>query len=385
MVKLASLITAVAAFIGGVFNQPSVMQSAPPQAAMVQNIVAPVIQELESIAQNMLPSVKVKPIPVTQKTETAVQPLSEKNRQIISAPVPSSTVSFTAQSFLDATTLTQFERRDGPFEARLETNLGGGQTSVWDFSEASVGTGNSSSPVFAMSYSCTPAPVQAITGASDQNPTFTARTQYACTVSLTPQSGTDLRTQSKQFSFTTPAGQLIVTPPAAINTVLKDTENDGGLVFTNEDSKPITINQMAVDVSYTGLSTVNGPIILRIINPATGQSTGDYHLENLPADPSQQFTFSQSGISLPVSLTLPAGGEKLLPIELLGTHTMSIAGVNPTVTVKLRGITTNRDDSNIVLNDAQLSWSCVVTFQVYDPNATSGALVAGDACGIGGN
>jgi len=170
-----------------------------------------------------------------------------------------------------------------------------------------------------------------------------------------------------------------------MSTVLKNDEDDGGFVFNNEDTQPITVTQMTLDVSYTALSTVYGPIIMRVVNPVTGQSTGDYHLESVPAVPGQQYAFAQPGMVIPVALTIPAGSQKLLPIQLVGIHTMSIEGVNPVVTVTLRDVTTGHASGNTVINGTQLSWSCVVTFAAYDPNATSGALVAGDACGVGGN
>jgi hypothetical protein len=393
---VVSFIAACAAFVGGIFNQPSVMQSIPPQAAMVQSIVAPAggplapaIEEIAAVAQNLLPTIKIKlmrsSVVVAANASITASPAAAPKKIVASttSSAPTSSIAVTAQSFLNATALTAVERRDGPYEVHLATDLGSAGTIAWDLSETSVGGGLI--PSFPMSYSCDPMPIPAVTGSSDQNPTFTPRTSYTCTLSLTPQSGNDLRTQSKSFSFITPPGQLMVTAPSAIGTVLKNGENDGGFVFTNEDTEPITITQMTLDISYTGLSTVYGPLVFRVVNPVNGQPDGDYHLENLPAITGQQYTFGQSGMVIPASLTIPAGGQKLLPIQVLGVDTMSIQGVNPSMTVTLRGITTNRTDSNAVINGAQLAWSCVVSFVSYDPNATSGAVADGDACGVGGN
>ena len=404
MAKLASIIASAVALVGGMFNQPSVMQSAPPQAAMVQNIVAPAIQEIQTIAQNLLPSVKVKMVaPVAASTSTA-QPAAQLSAQTspsttgrtphvstTTRPTPSLTSIATSsapaplstEAFLKATVVTPIERRDGPFEIQFGTALGSGQSDTWDLTDATVGGGQE--PMFAISYTCDPAPIPAPVGAQDQNPTFTSRTPYSCTVSLTPQSGSDLRAQTKQFSFTIPAGQLIVTAPPSMSTVLKNDLDNGGFVFNNEDTASTTITQLTVDVSYTALSTLYGPLILRVVDPATGQPAGDFHLENLPAVTGQQFTFAQSGMAIPVSFTLPPGAVKLLPLQLLGVHTMSVLGTNPVATITLRSIATNRADSNAVMNSASLSWNCVVTTASYDPNATSGPLVAGDACNVGGN
>jgi hypothetical protein len=165
-----------------------------------------------------------------------------------------------------------------------------------------------------------------------------------------------------------------------MNTVLHSGENDGGFVFNNEDTQPVTISNLTVDVSYTALNTEAGPIVLRIVDPTTGNSLGDYHLESITKDPVIPYTYGQLGIQIPLSFVLGAQKQKLLPIELLGADPMQIQGVNPTFTLTLRGVTTAPVVSKLIITAAQIAWSCVVPIGGFDPNATSGAFAAGTAC-----
>lgn len=389
--KIGAIIAGSAALIGGVFDHPNVMQSFPPQAAMVQRIIAepltvPKIPVPETnsatlaLLPNLLPAVAIRMVHPVSHATTSTRGSAPTTAPTIHPQTPPSGP-ITTQAFLDATTITTTERRDGPFEVTLSTSLPGGTTpTIWDFSQTTVG----SNPAFSMSYSCNPNPLFPDPASSDQNPTFTPRTPYKCTISLTPLSGSDLRTQSKEFDFTIPPGQLIVTTPPSMNTVLKSGENTGGFVFTNNDAVAATVSQLTLDVSYTALTPAYGPTVLRVVNPATGQSAGDYHLESLPADPSRPYSYSQSGITIPISFKVMPGSQKMIPIEVLGVHTMSIQDVNPTLTISLRNVQ-NDHDSQTVVNGATLTWSCIVSFAIYDPNATSGAIASGQACGIGGN
>ena len=216
--------------------------------------------------------------------------------------------------------------------------------------------------------------------AIDQSPTFNVRASYACTINLTPISGSSRQTQSKQYSFTTGAGQLVVTPPSYMNTVLKDNENFGGFVFRNDDAEPVTITGLDIDVSYTALNIADSPLVLRFMDPSTELSLTDYHLENLAVNPSLPYTHAETNIHIPLSFTINASSPKMLPIKILGAHRMSISGVDPTITVTLREVATNQSVTKIVLGSAKLSWSCIVAVGAYDPNATSGPYATGRAC-----
>jgi hypothetical protein len=288
-----------------------------------------------------------------------------------SAPV--STV-MTAQSVLDATTMTLREERDGPYEVIFTTTSTTGANMTWGL--------NGGLSAFSTSYSCDPEPTSPLPGAIDMNPMFDVRTSYNCTVSLAATTGSDLSTKSKQFSFATPAGQLVVTPPASMVTILHDDENDGGFVFNNEDAQPVTITNLTIDASYTALDTSERPLLLRPVNPTTGLSFGDYHLETLVADPSVPYTYAGTNITIPISLTLKPKTEKMLPIEILGVHRLSILGTDPAVTITLRGVTTSQGTSGgkTVIASNQISWSCIVPLGGYDPNATSGPFITGQAC-----
>jgi hypothetical protein len=282
-------------------------------------------------------------------------------------------IAMNAQSFLAATTISYKELRDGPYELVFTTDEGGGNLVMWGLAATSTGQ-------FGISSSCNPVPTSALVTDPDQNPTFGVRTTGDCNVTLQPLSGTDMRAQSKDFSFTTPPGQFVVTPPASMDTLLQQSENDGGFVFNNEDNQTTTLSGITIGVSYTALNVAQGPLVLRFINPATGASFDDYHLEDLPTDPSIPYTHAQTNISIPLGFVIAPSTQKLLPIELLGADPMSIQGVNPTLTITLSGIATDPVVSKLAMGAAQISWSCVVPVGGYDPNATSGAFAAGNAC-----
>jgi len=119
---------------------------------------------------------------------------------------------------------------------------------------------------------------------------------------------------------------------------------------------------------------------LRFADPATELPLADYHLENLAADSSFLFTHAGTNIHIPLSFTINAASLKMLPVNILGVHKMSVYGVDPTVTVTLREVSTNQNVTRVVLNSAKISWSCIVPIGAYDPNATSGPYVTGQAC-----
>jgi len=394
---LTSLLT-----IGSVLARSDVSVLPPPSAADQTAIIAANIDYLVSstpsstgfpnvsasgtalgIKPDLLPHLHYRPFKAFLANRSSTAATSTATVAATKPKTPTTTVAVSppplnAQAFLKATALSFKERRDGPYEAVFTTTAGSGNL-TWGFDAATVGGANGV-PKFAITYSCDPQPTLPIPGDPDQNPTFNVHTLYDCNVTASALTGTDQRPQSKDFPFTTPAGQFIVTPPASMNTVLRDDENDGGFTFNNEDSQPVTLSGLTIDVSFRALNLAEGPLVLRFVNPATGLSLYDYHLENLPADPSGQFLHSQAGIQIPFSFTLAAGAEKLLPIQVLGVHRMSIQGIDPTITITLRGVATDPPVGKLILGQALISWSCVVPFGSYDPNATSGAFAAGNAC-----
>jgi len=403
MVNLWRLLTTSLTAVALLFGHSGVSVAPPPTPAdqtaiVLQNIASLVAISLPSstfasssaliptptLKPGLLPKLNFKPFKVSTATTSGAMATGAKPSTpavVVSAPVKSAPLAtMNAQTFLNATTLSFKEQREGPFEPVLTTNIGGGNTIVWNPTQTtSVGGTGTFAPSFSVSYSCDPPPDSPLPTASDQNPTFEVRTAYDCTVTLTPQTGADRTARSKDFSFTTPAGQLIVAPPASMNTVLANDENDGGIVFNNEDTNPVTITNLVVDVSYTAL--VGGtPLVLRFADPVTGLSLYDYHLENVPLDPGSTYTHTVTGIQVPLSFTVGAEKAKMLPVEILGVNRMSVLGVNPTVTVTLRNVVTNPFVERLILTAAQLSWSCVVPVGGFDPNATSGAFAAGNAC-----
>ncbi len=374
-------------------SQPDVVTNVPQAAIMVQNVVAPPTSISTSststaiststvststaatIRFGSLPVVKVPPFKATSTAvssrKTATQPSQPK-----SAPMPTVV---TARSLLDATTLSVSEERDDPYKATFVTDAGTYGKITWSLDDATL-TASDSMPSFSISFSCNPSPNIPDPSALDQNPTFNVRTSYTCTIDFAPASGSDQRTQSKQFSFTTGAGQLIITPPSSMNTLLNNNTNFGGFTFRNDDTQPITITGLDIDVSYKGLNIANTPLVLRVENPVSGASLADYHLENLAADPSSSYAYAGTDIHIPLSFTLGAASQKMLPVDILGVQRLNIYGVNPTIAVTLRGVTTNQSANKIVLSSPTISWSCVVPLGAYDPNATSGPYATGQAC-----
>ena len=71
----------------------------------------------------------------------------------------------------------------------------------------------------------------------------------------------------------------------------------------------------------------------------------------------------------------------MLPLEILGVSVMGVSGASPAMTITLRNITTDGTSGvKVLLNAPQISWSCIVPLTGYDPNATSGPYVTGEAC-----
>ncbi len=369
-------------------SQPDVAMDVPQAAIMVQNVAAPLASISTSSTSTViststtattsfgsLPVVQVPPFKATSTAtssrKTATQPSQPKSAQIPTA--------VTARSLLDATTLSVSEEHDGPYKVTFVTDAGTYGKIPWSLDDATL-TVSESMPSFSVSFSCNPLPNTPNPSAPDQNPTFDVRASYTCTIDFTPTSGSDHRTQSKQFSFATGAGQLIITPPSSMNTMLNNNANFGGFIFRNDDTQPITITGLDIDVSYRGLNIINTPLVLRVENPATGVSLVDYHLEKLAADPSSSYAYAGTDIHIPLSFTLGATSQKMLPVDILGVQRLSIYGINPTIAVTLRGVTTNQNMNKIVLSSPKISWSCIVPLGAYDPNATSGPYATGQAC-----
>jgi hypothetical protein len=114
------------------------------------------------------------------------------------------------------------------------------------------------------------------------------------------------------------------------------------------------------------------PVVLRFEDPATEASIADYHLESLAPNPAVPYTYAGTDIHIPLSFTINAASQKMLPVEILGVHRLGIYGVNPTIAITLRQVTIDKTQNKVVLDAAKISWSCIVPLGAYDPNATSG-------------
>ena len=65
---------------------------------------------------------------------------------------------------------------------------------------------------------------------------------------------------------------------------------------------------------------------------------------------------------------------------MTGVNRMGVSGTSPTVAITVTGLTTNQSDDKLILNNARISWSCIVPTTAYDPNATTGPYATGQAC-----
>lgn len=347
---------------------PAMPSSLPPQTALIMptsraGAAASNATETTAVIPDLLPQ-----ITLSTTTSSATAPPPAHATAAPAKRAPALPPLATAEALLSHTTTTLAQRTGGAYGLVFNAVSGGKTVLSWQYGTAAVG-GSNGIPRFSATYSCDPPPSQL----------FAVRTNYSCTVSLTPTSGADLRTQTHQFDFTTGFGEFLASPPANMDTHLVNDENDGGFVFTNDDTKPITVLSETFVVSYTGLSTAYGPLVLRLMNPAHATDYIDYHLENIPPVASSSY-LHRAIITLPMPVAVGAANAKMLPIKVLGVHKLSIVGVNPTITITLDSVTTDRSDILMRLGTPHISWGCIVALSYDNPNATSGPFATGEAC-----
>ncbi len=334
-----------------------------------------------TVTPGLLPVVALTPGKLLKQRTATAPKLALKMLAPTVSPQPASTApqtALSAQAFLAGTTLAP-RPYGGVYKAVFSTNAGAGAALSWGLDAATLG-GTALAPQFSVSYSCDPPPNMPLPGDANQIPTFNVRSSYTCTVSLTPLSGNDRRIQSRSFSFSTGAGPFTVTTPAALATVLRNGENDGGFVFNNQDTLPVTVTGLTLDVSYTALNTGAGPMVLQILDPVAGTPIAEQHLEDIPADPTAAYTHARSGIVIPLSFTIKPMTQKLLPLRIMGVSVMGIPDATPTINVVLKNVAADQASGAALANNIALSWSCIVPPTGYDPNATSGPYATGQAC-----
>ncbi len=270
---------------------------------------------------------------------------------------------------LDHTTVSLVQRLDSTYRAAFSTETSKSKPLGWDLGQTSVG-GSGGIPQFDVSYACDIPPFPAPPAAPDQSPVFLMRTYYSCDVSLTPTSGVDLRTQTKNFSFKTDGGRLKVM--TALARTLVNGKNDSGFIFNNEDSEPVTLTGLTLDISFTALSVID-PLVIRFADGKTEKSIVDYPINGLPDDQSIQFTKRKSGIQIPLSFTIKANSQRLLAISALGVQALSISSTTPAVEIDLVDATFDRTDVRPYFNSRTIKWYCVVP--------QLGIAPADDGCG----
>jgi hypothetical protein len=383
--------------LGGLVTNPRVITITPTETATISHIVAATPPPAEPFASSSGELITTSSASLQKPTSTPTLSVATKtqNAQAISVatktlpvatpsqlqvvpPPPPVLQPITAQSFLEATTLSLKPAYGGTYTAALDTTISGERLS-WTLGAQTLG-GTGLVPKFTVAFLCDP-PTDAPANTADHNQIFTVRTAYRCTVSLTPTTGDDRRTQNKLFSFETGGGFLTVQRAPVMDTVLKNDKNTGGFVFINQDTLPLTVNGLMLDIAYTGLNAdTRNPLVLRFLEPGSEQTLLEHHLETIPEDLGKQFSHTQNGLTLPITFTIEPASQKMLPVHLLGVRKMSVLGINPTVTIALRETKINRGDVKTVLNSAALSWMCIVSFESFNPNATSGPYVSGTVC-----
>ena len=381
--KMVAVIMTVMALGHGVFISVQTAVTPPHQeTAVVYSAMAPVFQKHIPLSA---------PVAISRVSSTAPTSLlpivliAKKNAKAVKAPVstPSPIITtiavqpVTAQWLLDNTKLSFKQKRDGTYQA-IFTASTGGQNLTWGIDDASIG-GNGGIPKFSFSVSCDPPFETPAPDLPDQTHFFKVRTSYDCAIGFAAVSGNDQQMRSKNMHIDTGPGQLVVTPPSSMNTVLTNDTNNGGFVFDNQDTQSLTVTKLTLDISYTALTTMDGPLVLRILDPANQSTLADYHMENIAAG-SAPYTFAAANVDIPVSFTLQPATPKLLPLQLLGVHRLSILDNDPRVTLTLRAVTLDKNAVPVALGSSEIHWTCVVTLAAYDPNATSGPYASGEAC-----
>lgn len=404
--KIAAAVMIPLAAIGGFLTQPKTIVLTPPQqTATITSYITPPTPSSSLPISSSTTTTSIPPLPASSsqkqssstvpKDTTQTPPSSPQTTTTTKTATPTSTPSakavatkktqvtpdtISAQWLSDNTTTSLRQKSDGTYLLTLKTDLGNTGNISWGLKDATIG-GTGSIPRFDASTSCAPEPNLPSADLADQNPFFNVRTSYACTLSLTPQTGSDKRAQSKVFSFETGAGSLVVSVTNAMNTILKDGQNNGGFVFENQDSNPITISNITIDTSFTKLNTSTSPLVLRFVDSASDKTLFDYHMETLPADPTLPRTQGQKNANIPISFKIGPKTKKALWIQALGVSKINaLDGINPAIHVAIRGVTTNQADTKTILRSATFTWTCVIPTTSYDPNATSGIFMSGEVC-----
>ena len=377
--KVAALLIVPLVAIGVLFSRPPKVLTIAPLGSVTKYDSDVALLPVKATSSILVPTPPAVTSPATSSVPKKEAPSEVTKKVEKPAPTEALPSVITGDWLLGKTTNTLKQKLDGTSELLLDTDLGNGTHIGWGLADTGVG-GTGLVPRFDASYTCSPFPDFSINDADQKHPYFKVRTSYHCTMSLTPSSGSDKRTQSKVFSFETGPGKLIVTPPLTMSSLLKDGKNESGFVFDNQDDKPLTITKLTIDISFTALNTASTPLVVRFLDPKTELSIFDYHAESLPADSSDPHTQSGTNAEVPLSFTLGAHSQKMLPVQMVGVSKLNIAGVNPAITVIVRSVTTDSADVGVVLRQSQISWTCITPTEAYNPLATSSIFMTGQAC-----
>lgn len=346
------LLTASIAAAWGFLFQPSIVVVTPPAQVEVLPVFSDVIAASPSSTEIVVPLTKnprKSAIRITPLSRTSSTPKTAKTE----TPGTETAFTATAKGILDNTAFSVNSKIDGTYWLGLRTATGANSEFNWDLLGANIG-GSAGIPKFDVSFSCNPQPIIPSSGAPDQNPVFDFNTSYTCVIALTDS---QQRKESKNISFKTGAGRIVVKN-SALNMTLKSDKSTNGFVFDNQSGAPVTVTDLMFDVSFLSLNT-GSPIVLRFTDPVTETSFGDHPLQDIPADPSNPRRHGTTGLNETVSFAVKPGAQRMLPVEVLGVQPIIFGSIEPEVKITLQQITTDHPEVKTMLASPVILWTCV--------------------------
>jgi len=143
------------------------------------------------------------------------------------------------------------------------------------------------------------------------------------------------------------------------NGALRAHTDAGGITFQNLSDVPITITSLSFSPSFQAVNT-SSPITMRLFDSL--KWVGAYSAEGMIAE--QNIGNGISSVSFDnLSYSIPANGQRLLAVGLLGVNFENMAAtsngkhLNPTIALTVSGATTNPSNAGIETG-LTLQWTC---------------------------
>lgn len=353
--KAGTVLTASLVAVSGLWSAREITITpeiaALPKVEIIQEEKMPDIrQELKEFIQQISQAEPIKQL-INQATSSEIK-LKTQEQKTASAVSPLVLRNITPEQFLNKTKLVLKQRLDGTYWLEFQTNLSGIGDYKWEPSKQIIGA-EKSIPQFNVSFNCEPTynqvPPEIYSAFS-----FRIKTAYTCDLSLADAKG---KTSQKQFNFTTGPGLLSVFKALGMlgQTLLRENTNTQGIVFTNTDDAPVTINEIISDVSLTAIDTTK-PMAIRFSDDKE-ISLADYSLGGIPQDPTKAFSYIQPNVKLPFSFTIEPRSSRMMLIQALGIHKL-YPGVNPYVGLVFNKVSTDRSDMALKTIFTTVFWTC---------------------------